>query len=411
MEDIEFNVLIVDDQEETRKNVARLLQFENDINVVGTARTGKDAIKQTIALDPDVVLMDINMPDMDGIEATERIQEQAPVSQIVILSVQGDTNYMRRAMLAGARDFLTKPPKSDELVTVIRRAGAKAKAIRQEGQYIGRGTGGLSDLRGTTTSLSGLGKIVAVYSPKGGVGTTTVATNLAVALHSSETPVIIVDANLQFGDVVVFLNERSRTSVVDLTPHADQIDPELVKDVVIHHELSGIDILAAPPHPEDAEKITGAQFVKILQFLARMYSYVIVDVDSSLSDVTLDTLDGSDLLVMISSQDIPAIINTRMMLNLLINNLGINKQKIVLVMNRFDKQLSITPEKVGHNLGHKVAAVLPEDKEVVVPAVNRGIPFILGEGKSKDIGKSLLELVGKIRERLSKLEEVSVSEN
>jgi len=111
MEEQEFNVLIVDDQEETRKNVARLLQFENDINVVGTARTGKDAIKQTIALDPDVVLMDINMPDMDGIEATERIQEQAPVSQIVILSVQGDTNYMRRAMLAGARDFLTKPPK------------------------------------------------------------------------------------------------------------------------------------------------------------------------------------------------------------------------------------------------------------------------------------------------------------
>jgi len=404
MSDQEFNVLIVDDQDDTRKNIARLLQFENDINVVGTARTGKDAIKQTISLDPDVVLMDINMPDMDGIEATERIQEQAPVSQIVILSVQGDTNYMRRAMLAGARDFITKPPKSDELVTVIRRAGAKSKAIRKEAQFIGRGTGSLIDPRGTTIALSGLGKIVAVYSPKGGVGTTTVATNLAVTLHSSETPVIIVDANLQFGDVVVFLNERGRTSVVDLTPIADQLDPEIVRDVVIHHESSGIDILSAPPHPEDAERIAGDQFVKVLQFLARLYSYVIVDTDSGLSDVTLDTLDSSDLLVMISSQDIPAIINTRMMLTLL-NNLGIDKQKILLVMSRFDKQLAITPEKVGHNLGHKVAAVLPEDREIVVPAVNRGIPFMMGEGKTKEIGKSILELVGKIRERLSKLEE------
>jgi len=404
MPDQEFNVLIVDDQDDTRKNIARLLQFENDINVVGTARTGKDAIKQTISLDPDVVLMDINMPDMDGIEATERIQEQAPVSQIVILSVQGDTNYMRRAMLAGARDFITKPPKSDELVTVIRRAGAKSKAIRKEAQFIGRGTGSLIDPRGTTIALSGLGKIVAVYSPKGGVGTTTVATNLAVTLNSSETPVIIVDANLQFGDVVVFLNERGRTSVVDLTPIVDQLDPEIVRDVVIHHEPSGIDILSAPPHPEDAEKISGAQFVKVLQFLARLYSYVIVDTDSGLSDVTLDTLDGSDLLVMISSQDIPAIINTRMMLTLL-TNLGIDKQKILLVMSRFDKQLAITPEKVGHNLGHKVAAVLPEDREIVVPAVNRGIPFMMGEGKTKEIGKSILELVGKIRERLSKLEE------
>jgi len=404
MPEQEYNVLIVDDQDETRKNIARLLQFENDINVVGTARTGKDAIKQAVALDPDVVLMDINMPDMDGIEATERIQEQAPVSQIVILSVQGDTNYMRRAMLAGARDFITKPPKSDELVTVIRRAGAKAIAIRKESQFMGRGTGSLIDPRGTTSGISGLGKIVAVYSPKGGVGTTTVATNLAVTLHSSETPVIIVDANLQFGDVVVFLNERGRTSVVDLTPIADQLDPEIVRDVVIHHESSGIDILSALPLPEDAERISGGQFVTVLQSLARLYSYVIVDTDSGLSDVTLDTLDNSDLLVMISSQDIPAIINTRMMLTLL-TNLGIDKQKILLVMSRFDRQLAITPEKVGHNLGHKVAAVLPEDREVVVPAVNRVIPFMMGEGKTKEIGKSILELVGKIREKLSKLEE------
>ena len=410
MSDKEYNVLIVDDQDETRKNIARLLQFENDINVVGTARTGMDAIKQTVSLDPDVVLMDINMPDMDGIEATERIQEQAPVSQIVILSVQGDTNYMRRAMLAGARDFITKPPKSDELVTVIRRAGEKAKAIRQESQFLGRGTGSLIDPRGTTIALSGLGKIVAVYSPKGGVGTTTVATNLAVTLHSTETPVIIVDANLQFGDVVVFLNERGRTSVVDLAPIVDQLDPELVREVVIHHESSGIDILSAPPHPEDAERISGSQFVKVLKFLARLYSYVIVDTDSGLSDVTLDTLDASDLLVLISSQDIPAIINTRIMLTLLVN-LGINKQKILLVMSRFDKQLAITPEKVGHNLGHKVAAVLPEDREVVVPAVNRGIPFMMGEGKTKEIGKSILELVGKIREKLSKLEEEPTEEN
>jgi len=354
--------------------------------------------------------MDINMPDMDGIEATERIQEQAPVSQIVILSVQGDTNYMRRAMLAGARDFLTKPPKSDELVNVIRRAGEKAKAIRQESQFMVRGTGSLIDPRSTTIALSGLGKIVAVYSPKGGVGTTTVATNLAVTLHSTETPVIIVDANLQFGDVVVFLNERGRTSVVDLAPIADQLDPELVREVVIHHEPSGIDILSAPPHPEDAERISGSQFVKVLQFLARLYSYVIVDTDSGLSDVTLDTLDASDLLVLISSQDIPAIINTRIMLTLLVN-LGINKQKILLVMSRFDKQLAITPEKVGHNLGHKVAAVLPEDREVVVPAVNRGIPFMMGEGKTKEIGKSILELVGKIREKLSKLEEEPADDN
>jgi len=406
----EFTVLIVDDQEDTRKNVARLLQFENDINVVGTARTGQDAIKQAVALDPDVVLMDINMPDMDGIEATEHIQEQAPVSQIVILSVQGDTNYMRRAMLAGARDFLTKPPKSDELVSVIRRAGAKAKAIRTDVQFIARGTGSLSDPRSTTFQLSGIGKIIAVYSPKGGVGTTTVASNLAVALHSAETPAAIVDANLQFGDIQVFFNERGRTSIVDLTPNVDQLDSELVEDVVLHHQDSGVDIVSAPATPEDGEHVTGQDLVKVLKFLARMYSYVIVDTNSYLADETIDTLDACDLLVLISSQDIPAIINTRSVLQLLVSRLGINKKKILLVMNRFDRQVAITPEKVGHNLGHKVACVLYEDREVVVPGVNRGVPFMLGEGKSKEIGKGILELVGKVRETITQLEGAGIEE-
>jgi len=386
------------------------LQFENDINVVGTARTGQDAINQTVALDPDVVLMDINMPDMDGIEATELIQDQAPISQIVILSVQGDTNYMRRAMLAGARDFLTKPPKSDELVSVIRRAGAKAKAIRSDVQYIGRGTGGLKDPRGTTIQLSGTGKIIAVYSPKGGVGSTTIATNLAVTLHSAETPAVIVDGSLEFGDVQVFLNERGRTSIIDLTPNAEQLDVELVEEVILHHKDSGIDIVSAPPNPIDAEQVSGSDFVKVLKFLGRLYSYVIVDTHSYLSDVTIDTLDACDLMVMVSSQDIPSIINARSMLQLLINSLGVQKNKILLVMNRFDKQIAISPDKVSHNLGHKVASVIVEDKEVVVPGINRGVPFMLGDGKSKEIGKGILELVGKVREQLSKLEQNQVAD-
>ena len=105
-----IRVLIVDDIAETRENVRKLLQFESDVDVTGTARSGREGIQLALELDPDVVLMDINMPDIDGISATEVIRQKSPHIQVVILSVQGDQNYMRRAMLAGARDFLTKPP-------------------------------------------------------------------------------------------------------------------------------------------------------------------------------------------------------------------------------------------------------------------------------------------------------------
>jgi len=107
--DDKIRVLIVDDIADTRENIRKLLQFEKDMDVIGGAGTGRQAIDLTRELKPDVVIMDINMPDMDGITTTEVIRQQNPAVQIVILSVQGDASYMRRAMLAGARDFLTKP--------------------------------------------------------------------------------------------------------------------------------------------------------------------------------------------------------------------------------------------------------------------------------------------------------------
>ena len=123
-------VLVVDDVSETRENIRKLLQFENDIEVVGLARSGREAVQLSGDLRPDVILMDINMPDMDGITATEMIRQQNPIAQIIILSVQGDPNYMRRAMLAGARDFLTKPPMADELISAVRRASFPARPRR-----------------------------------------------------------------------------------------------------------------------------------------------------------------------------------------------------------------------------------------------------------------------------------------
>src|SRR5690349_10628543 len=170
-----IRTLIVDDIAETRENVRKLLQFESDVEVVGAARSGKEGIQLCQELDPDVVLMDINMPDIDGISATEIIRQKSPYIQIIILSVQGDQNYMRRAMLAGARDFLTKPPMGDELISAVRRAGEMSRAERGKGSQaraLPVSSGGAPVSGPGMVGLS-QGKIVTVYSPKGGTGCTT----------------------------------------------------------------------------------------------------------------------------------------------------------------------------------------------------------------------------------------------
>ncbi len=397
-----IGVILVDDIPETRENFRKLLQFESDIEVLGTARTGKEGIDLAREVKPDVVLMDINMPDMDGITATEIIRKEIPFAQTVILSVQGDPNYMRRAMLAGARDFLTKPPMVDELISAIRRAGSMARDERKKAsaRYSPQ-PGVISSGSGFIPSAGLLGKVIVVYSPKGGVGCTTVATNLAVALHNDETPAVLVDGNLQFGNVAVTLNERGKNSIVDLAPRVDELDPDVVEDVLISHKMSGLRVLTAPTRPEQAESVSGEEFGKILKYLRRLYSYVVVDTSPTLTDVVLSAIDVSDVVVLLTTQDIPSINNSRHFLDL-IDILEIDRSQIVFAMNRYDKRIGISAEAIGENLKQNVITVLPLDEKVVVPSVNRGVPFVINS-KSKPIARAIFELAEAVRERISEL--------
>jgi pilus assembly protein CpaE len=392
-----IRVLIVDDVAETRENVRKLLQFEADLEVVGAARTGREAIQFSQEMNPDVVLMDINMPDMDGITATEQIRQKMPHVQVVILSVQGDSNYMRRALQVGARDFLTKPPMADELTAAIRRAGIMAKEERTKGGQPRAASTGAA-IQPVFTGRSSQGKIIMVYSPKGGTGCTTLAVNLALALHNEETRAALVDTNLQFGDVAVFLNEQGKNTILDLAPRAEELEREIVEEVMIRHATTGLDILAAPSKPEHADKVTADQVSTLLRYLRQIYAYVVVDTTSYLTDVTLGVLDVCDLIVLVSTQDIPAIKDDRLFLDLLLT-LGVPQSKVAFVINRFDKRITITPEKVGENLKVEVVAVIPLDERVVIPSVNRGIPFML-DNKTQPAGRGVFALAEALRAKL-----------
>lgn len=400
-----IRTLIVDDIAETRENVRKLLQFEADIEVVGAARSGKEGIQLAQELDPDVVLMDINMPDIDGITATEVIRQKTPHIQVVILSVQGDQNYMRRAMLAGARDFLTKPPMGDELISAIRRAGEMSHAERAKGVQVRQVSS--STASGTPAGMTGMspatkGKIITVYSPKGGTGCTTIAVNLAIALNNEATRVVVVDGNLQFGDVAVFINEQGKNTILDLAPRVDELEQDMVEDILIKHEASGIRILAAPLRPEMAEKVAADQFIKVVQYLQTMFAYVVVDTASILTDVTLGTIDISDMVLLVTTQEIPAIKNARLFLDLL-QTMGVDRERILFIMNRYDKRIAITPERISENLKQEIAAAIPLDEKIVITAVNRGVPFMV-DNKAQLAGKGIFSLAEAVRARVAALE-------
>jgi pilus assembly protein CpaE len=138
-----------------------------------------------------------------------------------------------------------------------------------------------------------------------------------------------------------------------------------------------------------------------LKFLRTMFSYVIVDASSALTDVVLAAMDASDLVVLITTQEIPAIKNARLFLDLA-DVLGIERRRIIFVMNRYDKRIGITPEKVGESFKHEISVVVPFEDRVVVPSVNRGVPFMLGD-RTRVIAKSILSLAEVVRQRLTEI--------
>lgn len=117
-----IRVLIVDDQVLVRTGFRRILEEEADIEVVGEAGTGEEAVDLTIELEPDVVLMDIRMPRMDGIEATEKLlnSEQAPETNVLMLTTFDLEEYVYDALQAGASGFLLKDAPPEELAAAVR---------------------------------------------------------------------------------------------------------------------------------------------------------------------------------------------------------------------------------------------------------------------------------------------------
>ncbi|NPV57431.1 MAG: response regulator [Anaerolineae bacterium] len=402
-----IRVLIVDDNADTRENIRRILQFDLSIEVVGEASSGTEALEQAYHTKADVIIIDINMPGMDGITATEIIRKKVPHSQVIFLSVQNDPMYMRRAMRAGASDYLIKPPSIDDLTAAIHRAGETAalEKNRSTAPYVM--TGGLGGAAGIM-SMQTPGKIVLVYSPKGGTGCTTIATNLSVALKeiSDTKKVILIDADLQYGDVPVFFNEQVRKTILDLSSRVDDLDAEVVEEVVKTHTATGIGILPSPPKIEIAEKIDPEQFGKLLKYLTNLYAYVVVDTSSYLSDVVSAAIDNASIILLVTTQEIPSIKNLNVFLTLA-DASSIAKDRIVLVVNKYDRRLAITAERIAESLRQPVIGMIPYEEKAINSSINRGVPLIV-ENKNHPISKSIQSLADNVKNQLIKLDSTEI---
>jgi len=380
-----IRLLIVDDIASTRENLQKLLGFEEDIEVVGTAADGRQALDEAHRLQPDIVLTDVNMPAMDGIQLTERLAEELPTSPVIIMSVQGERDYLRRAMQAGAREYLVKPFSHDELVAAIRRVYDLEK---KKGTFLARSAPSVPMPQANKAPAD----VVLVFSGKGGVGKTLLATNLAVALASDTgSSVALVDLDLQFGDVGVMLNLDHSRSITDIVDIGENLDREILYEILATGP-SGIRVLLAPISPELADLVTAEHIRRVMSELRREFDYVVVDTSAHLAEFNLEVIETATKIIVITALTIPAIKDAKLSLKVL-ESLNVDPASILLVVNRSDSHSDFNREAIEQNLGQPVAVQLPFDPRAVGDAVTRGAPFVTSAPEA-DVTRAVSELVG-----------------
>ncbi len=131
MPESEISVLLVDDHSLVRKGFRRMLEDEPGICVVGEASDGHEAVDAVGVLKPQVVVMDFSLPSMNGAVATRRIRELHPETEVLILSMHAEPNYVRTCMEAGARGYLLKNAMDLELVSAVRKVAAGEQVLDQ----------------------------------------------------------------------------------------------------------------------------------------------------------------------------------------------------------------------------------------------------------------------------------------
>ncbi len=386
-----IKVLIVDDIPETRDHLTRLLGLERELDVAGTAGSGEEAIQFAMELRPDVIVMDINMPGMDGVAAAEIISQRLPTSPIIMMSVHGEAEQLKRAISAGAREFLVKPFSGDEFSESIKRVYAREASRRDQL------AGELAHTPGPVPATEeGEHRVIAVFSPKGGAGRTTIATNLAVAIHQeSGARVCLVDANLQFGDVGVLLNLNPKNQSIIGAVDRGEPDGDVVDSVVIHHS-TGIHVLLAPPAPEGADLVTPPYLRKIVEHLRANYDYVVVDLPAGLTDHSLGLMDLADTILVLTALEITTVKNVRLFLEVA-DQLEYDRSKIRLVVNRADTAQGIRIADVEASIRRPVDGTIVSDGRLSVLAVNRGVPFVVSHPESvltRDVVSLAKSLVG-----------------
>ncbi len=357
------SVLVVDRDEEFIGDATRLL----DGSTVVPARNVTDAIKALSDSSVDFALLGPSYAHEAGVTEGGLLLDVDPQLPMVLVSDALDTGVLRAALRAGFRDVIEVPltaAKLEEVLGNLERVQARIAESAEE------------------EAAARLGRVITVISPKGGAGKTVTATNVALALAAWSDPnrVMIMDTDLQFGDVCLALQIDPRTSIVDIARALDRLDEALLETTMVRHS-SGLRVLPAPLEPALADEISTQVVVRVLSMVKRMFDYIVIDTAPFLDEPVLSILERSEHVLLVVDMDLPSVKNAKLALDTL-KLIKFPMEKIRLVLNRANSKARLDVEELERSLGMPVRAAVPSDR-LVPRSLNEGVPVVALSPRSR----------------------------
>ncbi|PLS06924.1 AAA family ATPase [Neobacillus cucumis] len=307
----------------------------------------------------------------------------------IILIVPDNMEDLKKAMLMGASDTLRSSYNHEEL----------SEAVDHAKKYMQHRA--LSDQK-FVNLLKGNSRVIAVSSPKGGVGRTTVTVNLALAFSRMGKKVAIIDVNLQFGEAAMYYNMKPKRTIYEWVKEGYGRQNHSITQFMTTVE-GNVSILAAPPRPEFFEGIQEEHIRVAIEEAKEIFDVVLIDMSSQLSEIHLRCLSISDEILLLSSNEISVLRLTKLYLETL-ESINL-RDKVKLIINRYFKGHGLELNRIQEILRLDVFYSLPEQANVASSAIRTGQPFILSNSRSQ-LGKA----VWKLSERLLELTNEEKSE-
>ncbi len=340
---------------------------------------------------PDLLLVGLDSDPIQRLAYARRVQTAYPLAIIIGYAANHSADVVAQAMSAGARRVLRLPFELGTLTQVIQEVRAEPPGIAQPFPVIQPpGPGAIREMgahmAGATPRNS---QVVVLFSPKGGVGCSTLAVNLAVALQQMGHPTALVDGNISFGSVEIFLELQPTHSILQLIGDPEQLNVELIQDTMITHS-SGLKVLLAPLRPEEGDGVRGEHLQRILGLLKQVFRFTLVDTWPSYDERVLAMLEVADLILVPIGPDLPAMKNLNSFLRVA-RLLNYDMTKIVPVLMRAN---SVPPghlKELEAFLKQPLKWRVVSDGKRATDSANSGTPFVLS-AKEAPISQNVFEI-------------------